>query len=340
MTQADRPPRDLADRIIRQTLPKPAHLRAFLQEVVPDLAAGFDCDRARELDPNFPLPDWRRREADLPFEIPYRTGAEELLALVCILIEHQSDTDPLMPLRMLFFAVMYWDRQWTEWEALPRPRPPLRLRPVLPIVLYTGRTPWGSNRTLADLLGEPQAFHAFAPTWQPLFWNLSERTPQALLDSGAEWLQMLAVMRATDADAPEFQRVYGEAMRRFQAVHPLDAPRWTLLAQVVMDWGHWRRPAAERAALLAEAVASQTNPVLQKKVEAMGQTIAESLIEEGVVKGQLSQARTTLRRLLISKFGVIPESVLQRIESTTDLAQLDAVTEQVLRMESLDELKL
>lgn len=147
---------------------------------MPDLADGFDCDRARLVDREIVLPDWRRREADLPFEIPYRAGAEEIPALVYVLVEHQSDTDPVLPLRMLFYAVAFWEKQWGAWEKAARPKPPLRLYPVLPIVLYTGSVPWGSNRTLAEMLSEPAAFHAFAPSWQPLFWNLSERTPQAL----------------------------------------------------------------------------------------------------------------------------------------------------------------
>ena len=61
------------------------HLRTFLEDAVPTLAADFDCARARLLDREFPLDDWRLREADLPFEIPYRQGSEELWAFVCVL---------------------------------------------------------------------------------------------------------------------------------------------------------------------------------------------------------------------------------------------------------------
>jgi hypothetical protein len=67
MSTADESPRDLADRIIRKTLPHPPHLRSFLQQVVPDLADGFDCDRAKLMERVFLAKDWRRREADLPF---------------------------------------------------------------------------------------------------------------------------------------------------------------------------------------------------------------------------------------------------------------------------------
>jgi hypothetical protein len=85
---ASPPPRNLLDHILRQSLRHPANLQAFLEQAVPDLAAGFDCPQARLLEREFPLDDWRHREADLPFEIPYRYGTEAILALVCVLIEH------------------------------------------------------------------------------------------------------------------------------------------------------------------------------------------------------------------------------------------------------------
>jgi hypothetical protein len=226
MPAANEPPlRDLPDRIIRKSLQHPANLRAFLSRAVPDLAGGFDCERARLLDREFPLEDWRRREADLPFEIPYRVGADEVAALVFLLIEHQSDTDPLMPLRLLYFAATYWDRQWRQWEQLPRPRAPLHLSPVLPLVLYTGATPWGSNRALIDLLGEPASLHVFAPSWKPIFWNLADQTAEGLLASGEGWLQLLAMVRMQSEEAQSFAATYAEVVRRLESLHGSDRLR-------------------------------------------------------------------------------------------------------------------
>ena len=137
---------------------------------------------------------------------------------------------------MLSYAVAYWEKQWRGMgNGGSGPRPPLRLHPVLPIVLYTGATPWGSNRTLAEMLGEPAAFHAFAPSWQPLFWNLSERTPQALLDSGGQWLQLLAVMRAAGEERADFQAVYAAALRAAGGVRT-GPGRWEELFRAVMAW--------------------------------------------------------------------------------------------------------
>jgi hypothetical protein len=336
----DPPPRDLPDRVIRQALHHPANLRAFFRRAVPALADGFDYDRVRFLDREFPLDDWRRREADLPLEIPYRTGVEELLALVVVLIEHQSDADPLMPLRLLYFVVTYWDKQWRDWEQLPRPRPPLRLRPVLPLVLYTGDTSWNTNRAISDLLDEPAAFHIFAPSWQPLFWNLAEQTPEDLLASGEEWLQTLAVLRAQGEPSANFETVFTEALRQLEALHGRDHVRWYDLLRIVLTWAVWRRPRPEQAALLAAAQASQANVARQQEIQTMAHTIAEALIAEGEIKGALRAARTILQRLLTKRFQSLPEDVVKRIEAASDLGVLQACIDRVLEMQSLEELNL
>src|SRR5205823_3036174 len=128
-----------------------------------------------ELGREFVLEDSRRRESDLFFRLPFRPPAEALgeWALVCLLVEHQSEADPVMPLRMLLYAVLFWESQWRTWEAGHEAGVPLRLTMVIPIVLHTGTRVWRTNRELADLIAGPQVLSAFAPQWQPLFWDLA-----------------------------------------------------------------------------------------------------------------------------------------------------------------------
>src|SRR5690606_22724238 len=101
-------PRDLEDRIFRESLQQPMHLRSLLRQAVPDLADRFDCERLQPVGREFLSPSWHSRQADLPLEVPYQVGQQEVLALVFVLIEHQSATDPLLPLRMLYVVVCYW----------------------------------------------------------------------------------------------------------------------------------------------------------------------------------------------------------------------------------------
>ena len=154
------------------------------------------------------LEDWRRRESDLLFRVPYLEAPESLPVLVCLLIEHQSAEDPRMPLRVLLYAVLYWEREWKAWEDNHSPGEPLRLTPILPIVFHTGGEPWRTNRTLAELIGGPEEFQAFVPQWHPLFWDLAERAPEALLQSAGAWMRALAVLRIGARDSREVMRTY------------------------------------------------------------------------------------------------------------------------------------
>jgi hypothetical protein len=368
MTLTDEPLHDFPDRALRQSLLHPENLHVFLRQAVPGLADGFDCSRARYLEREFPLDDWRRREADLPFEIPFRHGEEELQALVFVLIEHQSSVDPWMPLRLLVYVTLYWERLWKVWEQATVPRPQPRLPPVLPIVLHKGSRPWSGNRTLADLLAEPTSFHPFAPVWQPLFWNLAEQTPQGLLASAGEWLQVLAVVRAEGESAAEFQAVFSEAIRHLESLYGSDRVRWYDLLRIVLTWAVWRRPRAEHDGLVAAARASQAEAARQQEIQTMteqlGETLAEWAIAKGIREGraegvregraegvqegraegerigQLRGCRDTLYLLLADRFRDLPQELRQRIEAIDDLDRLQSAIRQVSRLQKLDDLQL
>ena len=65
---------DFPDRAIRWQLQQLGNLRDLLGAVVPALAPRLDCDQAQLEPPVFPLDDWRYRESDLLFLIPYYLG--------------------------------------------------------------------------------------------------------------------------------------------------------------------------------------------------------------------------------------------------------------------------
>jgi hypothetical protein len=156
MSLFDDPPlRDFPDRAIRRLLIHPHNLRDLIADVAGELAAALDFDRSEPLDREFLLEDWRRRESDLLFRVPFRAPETAPPALVCVLVEHQSVPDPTMPLRMLLYAVLSWEREWKAWEEGHPRGQPLGLTPVLPVVFHTGREPWRTNRELAELFVGP-----------------------------------------------------------------------------------------------------------------------------------------------------------------------------------------
>jgi hypothetical protein len=337
------PLRDLPDRILRDSLQHPDNLRALVEAVVPDLAPGFDFSRLNPLEREFPLDDWRRRESDLAFEVPFRSGAEARQALVFVLIEHQSGSDPWMPLRLLYAVVLYWERHWKRWEDAAAPKPSVALPPVLPIVLHTGLRPWDTHRSIRELMADLPELHPFVPAWQPLFWHLRDHTPEQLLSSTREWLHVLGVLRARDEAAERFAQVFAEAVRQLQPLCHTDHRRWYDLLRILLTWVAWRRPRPERQALTDLAAASQTEAARQVEIEQMSSQLGQTLEEWMQEREQLAELRTT-RRLLVAlltdRFGQLPEDLAGRIEASADLERLQAAVRGVYRIRGLEELQL
>jgi predicted transposase YdaD len=352
----DEPPlHDFPDRAIRQQLQNPRNLRDLIATLLPERVGQFDFEHVEPVDRTFLLDDWRRRESDLLFRVPFQPGsATEAIppVLVCVLLEHQSDPDPWMPLRILVYAALFWEREWKAWEAQhPRAERP-RLSSVIPIVLHTGPQPWRTYRQLADLIGGPEELRAFAPRWQPLFWDLAERSPQEYLNMAGEFLAALAVMRAEREDPETFRAVFVEVLRRLEALSQQEPVRWHDLLWFVLSWGLLRRPPAEREALMEAAQSSQADTLHQEEIRRMGETIAQTWEQEllargqaygearGKAEGQLATAREILQLQLEEQFGPLPEELHQRIERTDDLERLRAALRQVVHITALSELEI
>jgi hypothetical protein len=365
---ADPPLHGFPDRAIRQLLADWRNLRDLLAEVVPDLAGRFDFERAEPVGQEFLMEDWRRREADLFFRIPFReaegpeSGSEGVLppALVCVLVEHQSAPDPRMPLRTLLYAVLYCEREWKAWEDNHPAGEPLRLSPVLPVVFHTGGDPWRANRELRDLFSGPDAFRIFAPGWAPLFWDLAEQSPEALLAETSAWLKALAVVRGEREVWEAFDGALRATLRQLRAMDEGEAIRRHDLIWFVLSWAFRRRPREEWPAIVEAARASQTDPALQEAMVEMSETIQETWEQwamrtaaqrescgeargeargkaEGEAQGRTEEARRLTLRLLRARFGDLPAALVARIEQA-DPEWCEDLAERAQRVETVAEL--
>jgi hypothetical protein len=322
---------DFTDRALRDLLSQPDNLRDFLGAVIPNSAAGFDVDRMREAPQEFLLGNWRR-EPDLLFEIPYRTGeTDEAWVLVCVLIEHQTKSDWQVPLKTFVYAAAYWEWQWRAWEEAPAPKPDFALTPVLPLVLHTGPRPWGSPKTLPDLLAPPAAFQAFAPDWQPVFWELATHSTDELLNGEAAFLQALTILKADDAARADAEELFKAVFRHIDPLHEARRPRWENLLRFLLGWAHFKRPAVEWSAWRQTATDLQAEADQRRETETMGQTIAEAIFEEGETKGRQEgrqegerrHAQMTLIRFARKRLGEPNQETQDVIDRITDLDRLE-----------------
>jgi predicted transposase YdaD len=354
---------DFPDRAIRHLLENRDNLRELIAEILPHLVDRFDFDRLEMVSREFLMDDWRRRQSDLLFRLPFRKGEDESPVLVCLLVEHQSAPDPRMPLRMLLYAVLYWEREWKQWEQEHPAGEPLRLSPILPIVFHTGRDAWRTNRELADLIEGPEELRPFAPQWPLLFWDLADYTADSLLEGAGDWLRSLALVRAEQDETEQFLAVFERFLKKLDALADVDRMRWHDLVHFGLSWALRRRPAEENQSIKDIALASYEDRFSQAEVEEMikafksfedslfeegkAEGIAEGIAEgraEGEVRGKVLGAvearREDLRGLLTDRFGELSPEVLRNIDATDDLDRLKVAIRQVLRLNSIDDLQL
>ena len=122
--------------------------------MVRDLLRGFaarDWSGALDMTSLTPLPasyvsrDLQQRHGDLVWRV--RFGGERWLYLV-LLLEFQSGVDRAMAVRMLTYSGLLYQRLVAEGVL----REGGALPPVLPVVIYNGRSPWTAPADVAELI--------------------------------------------------------------------------------------------------------------------------------------------------------------------------------------------
>lgn len=346
------PLHDFPDRAHRQLLENPQNLRELLGAAAPRVAAGLLFDEAKLLTREQRHPDWRRSEVDLFFQIPYREGPEEQVrpALVYVLVEHQSQPDPAMPLRTLLAAVLHWDRQWHGWlRRRQKGRvTPLRLGPVVPVVFHTGPAPWHLARGLTELFDVPESLRNLVPTWQPIFYDLAAQDPEALRGAGGAWLRTMTVVRVERDSAEAFASTLEAVAHSLEPLAKHDRMRWHDFMYFLISWGRQRRSPDEWDHLVELVQESHTSAALQGEIQTMSQTVYQTWEEWakthytdlGREEGALRAYRETLRTQVQERFGILSEAVAQRIDACTDPGRLRAALRQVVRAASPEELTL
>jgi hypothetical protein len=339
----DPPLHDFPDRAIRRLLENPGNLADLLAAVAPDLAPGFDCSRAVLVIREFTLPSWQQHEHDLLFELPFRAAAGDQPAAVAVLVEHQSQPDAPIPLRLLLFAGYYWERQWRQWEAGHERGERFRVRPVLPIVFHTGPRPWAAPPQVADVFALPPGWEGLAPAWPIRNWDVTAHPAEALRDAAGPWLQTLAIVRAEDAPAAEYNRLVGAVVRRLEGLAAADLVRWKELLWFLLSWVLRRRPRAEHAALNQTVLASPVNVAVREEVARMSQGVSdrwEDWVAERVAERvTLQTTRQALQAFLEARFGSLPEAILQEIAGITEVSRLKAAIPQAARVQRLEDFR-
>jgi len=342
MSRADALTRNFPENGMKLLLELPGNVRDLLALTGEDLVQEIDLDRMRLVSGTFITSEYRHRASDVVLVAPYQGApASRRRLMIIILIEHQSEPDPLMPLRMVDYVTQIFRRQERRWRARHgRSRAGFRLTPVLPVVFHTGTRSWKQVGTLPDLVRAGERYRRFTPVMECLFVNLPAIPARTLERHGGFLGWVLHLVQARRSRPAVFSRLLDRVVQRVKSMPEQDRERGEQLLSFMYNFVYLERDEAEKRRLLARIEAAAWSEDHRRELKRMGKTIAEALREEGHAEGFVESARSTLLRLLRKRFGAVPQAIADRIEGTFDLEQLTTWLDRFVTAESLEEMEI
>ncbi len=331
------------DRSARWLFQDKENVRALIEIVASGLVPLLDFSQLVPLNRSLISDTLREQESDILFSVPFHSKSEtDNELLIYILIEHQSTVDPAMGFRVLFYMMQIWDTQRREWESENVPKSQWRLRPILPIVFYTGTQRWNTPLTLTAIMDIPEALTQFVPTFDTLFLNVKETDVSTLTQTDYSLGWLLTVLQKEDANKTSITEALLAAMSYLNTLDPEQAQQKQRAIFYLLLLILHRRPVEEHQDLVK--LVEQYNHGME--IEKMAQTMAEVLMERGIKQGfqqgtehgETRAKREVILKILQSRFDDIPESIITEITAIQSISRLDALLEKLINAESLDEI--
>lgn len=336
--------RQFKENGIKFLLEHPHSVRELLNLISRSWSQRIDFDRMELVKTTFIRRDFRHVESDIVLVAPLldeRGRRTRKSVLIYLLIEHQSEPDRLMPLRMSDYSVQIYRYQLRKWNQAHGDDSNVRLSLVLPIVFYTGLRDWDSPGLLTDLIEQGDQFAELVPSLKPLYINLPSISAEILAQEGGYLGQVLRLLQRRRARPDEFARLLADVVAVLEAMPPEERLRWLdLLSYLHAMIYHERKPAEleKLGETIENSVATDDH---RKEIHAMGQTIADKLIKdgikEGIETGELRTLRRTLQMQLRERFGKQANRTTAIIEQTADRRQLENWLKRVVTSKTIQD---
>jgi hypothetical protein len=309
---------------------------------------GFD--HLEHIKTTFIRRNYRHLQSDIVLTAPLAgAGRSRKTLLIYILIEHQSEPDRLMPLRLADSQLQIFRYQVRKWSQTHRSLARVQLLPVLPVVFYTGLRRWSQVGTLADLIERGDEFRAVTPIVErPLFLNLPEIPRPQLERDGGYLGWVLQLLQQRNSRAGEFEKLLERVVAHLDRMPSGEQQRLGELLSYIRAMLYHERSESEQSRLQQVMEQSVQSLETRQGVVKMGKMAADVLMERGERKGErkgeqkagLQIRQQTLIRLLGRRFGDVPAEVVSAVEAATDVEQLDTWLDRLVTARTLDELEI
>lgn len=183
------PLNDPHDSFFRETFSRREVAEGFLRGYLPaEIVAGIDWGTLAIAKDSFIEKSLRKHFSDLLYSAHHQ--AQDIK--IYLLVEHKSSPDAWVPLQLLRYLVRIW-----ELHRKQNPKQPLP--PVIPLVLYHGRTRWHGPEDFRALFGPADAaLAAYIPSFRHEFCDMALPEPAAVKGAVLSRLVLLALRRIFD----------------------------------------------------------------------------------------------------------------------------------------------
>lgn len=182
------------DAFFREVFSRPEAARDLVRHYLPpEVVALLDLATLAATKDSFVAQDLRASYSDLLFTVRLKTGRP---ALVYLLFEHKSHPEPEVAFQLLRYTVRAWEqhRKHTLAGLLP---------PIIPLVLYHGRTRWQVPTSFRTLVQCPPELEPFVPDFRYLLCDLSAYSDDEIQGEVLARSALLVLKYIFRADLPE-----------------------------------------------------------------------------------------------------------------------------------------
>jgi len=328
MDQADESLHQGHDKLFKLGLSAPVDAAALLRwRLSPALAESVDLEALRLEPGSFVDSQFRSSESDLLFSAPFRgRDSDDPGCLFYFLLEHFSSLPRFPGLQILRYMVRIWE-SWIA-EASEEGSAPVKLPPIVPVVVFQNRDRWEVPTRFAEQVAIPpsceEPLRPFVPDFGFSLLQLAEIPYEAIAGTPAGIL----VLRTLKAERR------GELLGDAVWDEPLMAKAGRELFERVLRY-------LMAGGVDKEAFRRRLGKVVEPEIRSAAMTLAEQFIqeglEEGIEKGIEAGHRADILEVLELRFGELPEGLREAVGATSGPERLRAMHRAAVLAATLEE---
>ena len=312
------------DKFFKETFSQPTIVRDFVQNYLPaEIVVTLELD-SLELQKDSFVEELQEHFSDILYRVRLKNGNSTFLYF---LFEHKSYPDKWSSLQLLRYMVQIWEQMLTNVQGEKEGKRPLKLDPILPIILHHGEKRWNISQEFNSLFDLPAELESHFPNFRYELVDLSQASDETMRGL-AETRFVLEIMRHIRSET-----LFEEIVRLLRLIQTAADDRLAsyLISVAVYYMMQYRNDLTVDRLRQAAIVAD-----LPQGDETMT-TLAEQLRYEGFQQGVQQGVQENILQLLRLRFQTVPNSIITRLTAIQDSSVLSQLLETTVTASSLDE---